>query len=138
MSSKELTFSHLSALLALPTHSIQLGYEDLLTKLVSLVAKQVLSQLPSSDHTGMGNALCGRPCSALAWLAQGFELNPGQWLPRKMLVATKAMKAWTQKRAVDGQQHASSPAEWARLSAQAKFSAGPRSHVDGIFQQVLW
>ena len=47
----------------------------------------------------------------LAWPAQGYELNAEQWLPYDMLAFTKAMYAWTQKLAADGQWHASSRAE---------------------------
>ena len=83
-------------------------------------------------------------CVSACWLrlacaTQGFELNAEQWLPRNMLVTTKAMQAWAQKRAVDGQWHASSHAGWARLSARAaEHPVDKKAEIDsGRFQQVL-
>ena len=83
-------------------------------------------------------------CVSACWLrlagaAQGFELNAEQWLPRNMLVTTKAMQAWAQKRAVDGQWHASSHAEWARLSARnAEHPVDKKAEIDSSpFQQIL-
>ena len=65
------------------------------------------------------------------WPAQGFELNPNQWLPFKMLWATKAMEEWMQKRAIDGQWHPSCHEEWARLSGIAEKLNGARKAHKG-------
>ena len=43
------------------------------------------------------------PGTARRGILQGFELNPEQWLPHKMLVSTKAMRRWAEKQAVASQ-----------------------------------
>lgn len=75
----------------------------------------LFSQLLSLCMAGPARALSKMYMS----LVQGFELNPDQWLPLKQLQDCKAMEDWAHKRAVDGQWHASSHAEWSHQSAQA-------------------